>query len=200
MDLSVWHTDCAYLLPHFDKEKLSGKVESDVCVISIIPNVRNGDVQRDVLHSSQSQIRSPVINTAGKEQQINTWLFILLFLEILQWKKTAWNVSQRKSSFTRWQMETKEGRAGSPPRLSLWTKPKVLFQDILQIRDFILFTFSSLLVWFFTEMNEDRIEESLLFSKNTECHQNNGVYKIFGISWGRKQRLSILWPLHFNVL
>lgn len=79
MNLPVWHTDCAYLLPHFDKEKLSGKVESDVCVISIIPNVRDGDVQRDVLHSSQSQIRSPVINTAEKEQQINSWLFILFF-------------------------------------------------------------------------------------------------------------------------
>lgn len=44
------------LLPEVDVGNFSGEVEVDVGVIGVIPSVGDGQVQRDVLHSSKSQM------------------------------------------------------------------------------------------------------------------------------------------------
>lgn len=50
----------SYLLPHLDEVKLSGEVEEDVGVVCIVAGIEYGQVDGDVLHPSQGQIRLPV--------------------------------------------------------------------------------------------------------------------------------------------
>lgn len=45
-----------HLLPEVDVENFSGEVEVDVGVVGIISSVGDCEVQRHVLHSSQSQV------------------------------------------------------------------------------------------------------------------------------------------------
>lgn len=35
----------SYLLPHFDEEELSRKIEENIGVVGIVPNVRDGNVK-----------------------------------------------------------------------------------------------------------------------------------------------------------
>lgn len=35
----------SYLLPHFDEEELPGKIEENIGVVGVIPNVRDGNVK-----------------------------------------------------------------------------------------------------------------------------------------------------------
>ncbi len=44
------------LLPEVDVENFSGKVKVNVGVVGVVPSVGDGQVQRDVLHSSEGQM------------------------------------------------------------------------------------------------------------------------------------------------